>query len=258
MIGAIAGDIIGSVYEKRPLKTTDFPLFVKHSRFTDDTVLTVAVADCLLNRKDFRRTFQAYGRKYPKKYYGARFLNWIFEENPQPYNSFGNGSAMRVSPIGYFFYSLEEVLHHAEMSASVTHNHIEGIKGAQAVACAIFLANNGKSKTEIKDYISNRFGYNLDRTIIGIRESYQFDVSCQGSVPESIIAFLDSLDFEDAIRNAISLGGDSDTMACIAGGIAEAYYKKIPDYIIAETKSRLNEEFLIIIESFERKVNCIY
>jgi ADP-ribosylglycohydrolase len=252
MIGAIAGDIIGSIYEKKPLKTIDFPLFVKHSRFTDDTVLTVAVADCLLNQKDYTKTFQAYGRKYPKKYYGARFFNWIFEENPQPYNSFGNGSAMRVSPIGYFFNSIDEVLYHAKLSASVTHNHPEGIKGAQAVASAVFLANNSKSKDEIKDYISNRFEYDLERKIVDIRESYQFEVSCQRSVPESIIAFLDSSDFESAIRNAISLGGDSDTMACIAGGIAEAFYKKIPEHIVFETKSRLNPEFLEIIDKFEK------
>ncbi len=252
MIGSIAGDIIGSIYEKRPLKTKDFPLFGKHSRFTDDTVLTIAVADCILNQKDCTKTFQEYGRKYPKKGYGSRFQNWIFSENPEPYNSYGNGSAMRVSPIGFYYKTLKDVMENAEKSAIVTHNHPEAIKGAQSVACAIFLAKTGKSKGEIKAFITDTFGYNLDRSLDKIRETYQFDVSCQGSVPESIISFLESTDYEDAVRNAISLGGDSDTMACIAGAIAQAFYKEIPDEIVLETKARLNQEFLGIIEKFEK------
>jgi len=253
MIGAIAGDIIGSIYEKRPIKSKEFPLFGKHSRFTDDTVLTIAVADCILNQKDFTKTFQEYGRKYPKKGYGSRFQNWLFEEIPLPYNSYGNGSAMRVSPIGYYYNSIEMVLEQARNSAIVTHNHPEAIKGAQSVAVAIFLAKTGNSKKIIKDFISDTFGYNLDRSLDKIRETYQFDVSCQGSVPESIISFLESTDFEDAVRNAISLGGDSDTMACISGSIAQAFYKKIPDEIVKDVKLRLNRDFLEIIDEFERK-----
>ena len=215
MIGAIAGDIIGSVYETRTIKTKDFPLFGKYSRFMDDTVLTVAVADCLLNQKDYVKTLQEYALKYPKKKYGSRFYNWFFSENPMAYNSFGNGSAMRVSSIGFYFDTIEEVLFQAENSAKITHNHSEGIKGAQSVASAIFLAKIGKSKQEIKDYITNTFGYNLNKSVNEIRKTYQFDVTCQGSVPESIISFLESNNYEDTIRNAVSLGGDSDTMACI-------------------------------------------
>ncbi len=258
MIGAIAGDIIGSVYETRTIKTKDFPLFGKHSRFTDDTVLTVAVADCLLNQKDYVKTLQEYALKYPKKKYGSRFYNWFFSENPMPYNSFGNGSAMRVSSIGFYFDTIEEVLFQAENSAKITHNHSEGIKGAQSVASAIFLAKIGKSKQEIKNYITNTFGYNLNKSVNEIRKTYQFDVTCQGSVPESIISFLESNNYEDTIRNAVSLGGDSDTMACIAGGIAQAFYKKIPREIIIETKNRLNQDFLTIIDKFEQKTNCKY
>jgi ADP-ribosylglycohydrolase len=258
MIGAIAGDIIGSVYETITVKTKDFPLFRKSSRFTDDTVLTVAVADCILNQKDYVKTFQEYGRKYPKKKYGSSFFNWIFMENPEPYNSFGNGSAMRVSPIGFYCKTLESVMEEAEKSAKITHNHIEGIKGAQSVASAIFLAKNGKTKNEIKEFIETTFGYNLTQKLDIIRETYKFDVTCQGSVPESIISFLESVDYEDAIRNAISLGGDSDTLACITGGIAQAFYKKIPNEIISEVKGRLIKEFLVIIEEFERNANCEY
>lgn len=251
MIGAIAGDIIGSVYETVAVKTKDFPLFTKRSKFTDDTVLTIAVADCIMNEKDYAKTLQSYALKYPKKEYGARFMKWMFSENPEPYNSFGNGAAMRVSAIGFYYDSLEKVMIEAEKSAIITHNHPEGIKGAKAVATAVFLAKEGKSKEDIKQFISNTFEYNLDRKLDTIRLDYGFDVTCQGSVPESIIAFLESNDYEDALRNAISLGGDSDTMACIAGGIAEAFYKYIPTEIIAETKVRLNEEFLKVIDLWE-------
>lgn len=248
MIGAIAGDVIGSVYETVAVKTKDFPLFTKRSKFTDDTVLTIAVADCIINKKDYAKTLQDYALKYPKKKYGARFMQWMFYENPQPYNSFGNGSAMRVSAIGFYYDNLEKVLTEAEKSSAITHNHSEGIKGAKAVAAAIFLAKIGKSKEEIKQFISNTFHYDLDRNLDAIRTHYDFDVTCQGSVPESIIAFLESNSYEDALRNAISLGGDSDTMACIAGGIAEAFYKHIPTEIIEETRARLNEEFLKVID----------
>jgi ADP-ribosylglycohydrolase len=258
MIGAIAGDIIGSVYETMPIKTKDFPLFRKGSRFTDDTVLTVAVADCLLNEKDYQKTLQAYGQKYPKKKYGSRFFDWMFMEHPEPYHSFGNGSAMRVSPIGFFCKTLDRVMDEAKKSAQITHNHIEGIKGAQAVASVIFLAKNGKTKGEIKEFIETAFGYNLNQSLDSIRETYAFDVTCQGSVPQSILSFLESVDYEDALRNAISLGGDSDTMACMAGGMAQAFYKKIPTEIVSEVKGRLNNEFLTIIEEFESYTQCGY
>ena len=257
MIGAIAGDIIGSVYETFGVRTKSFPLFKERSRFTDDTVLTIAIADCIINGKDYTSTLQEYARKYPNKKYGGMFLEWILSDNPQPYDSYGNGSAMRVSPIGFFYDDLETVLKEAEKSAAITHNHAEGIKGAKAVASAIFLAKTGSSKEEIKNYITEYFGYDLNKRLDIIREDYTFDVTCEGSVPQSIIAFLESTDYEDAIRNAISLGGDSDTMACIAGGIAEAFYKKIPDEIVNETKKRLNKEFLEILEAFENKLKTI-
>lgn len=253
MVGAIAGDVIGSVYEHHHIKTTDFPLFHKYSRFTDDTVLTIAIADAILNQTDYAKSLKNFGRKYPDAGYGSAFLTWIFEPESQPYNSWGNGSAMRVSPIGFAFSTIETVLSEAKKSAEVSHNHPEGIKGAQAAACAIFLARTGESKENIRQKISERFGYNLKRTIDDIRPLYNFDASCQGSVPEAIIAFLDSDSYEDAVRKAVSLGGDSDTLACIAGGISQAFYKKIPTEIIMEIRKRLPQEFLEIIDRFNAK-----
>lgn len=253
MVGAIAGDVIGSVYEHHHIKTTDFPLFHKYSRFTDDTVLTIAIADAILNQTDYAKSLKIFGRKYPDAGYGSAFLTWIFEPESQPYNSWGNGSAMRVSPIGFAFSTIETVLSEAKKSAEVSHNHPEGIKGAQAAACAIFLARTGESKENIRQKISERFGYNLKRTIDDIRPLYNFDASCQGSVPEAIIAFLDSDSYEDAVRKAVSLGGDSDTLACIAGGISQAFYKKIPTEIIMEIRKRLPQEFLEIIDMFNAK-----
>lgn len=250
IIGGIIGDIIGSVYEWHNVKTIDFPLFCKRTTFTDDSVLTVATMECILNQLDYTSTYQKYGRKYPYRGYGGNFMSWIYSENPKPYNSWGNGSAMRVSPVGWAYNSIEEVLNHARKSAEVTHNHIEGIKGAQAVASAVFLARNKRSKTEIKQYIIDKFNYNLDRSISEIRPDYQFDVSCQGSVPEAIIAFLESTDFESAIRLAISIGGDSDTIACITGSIAEAFYREIPDYIIDNSLRVLPQEIIKHIENF--------
>ena len=227
MTGAIAGDIIGSVYEFDNIKTTDFPLFTDESDYTDDTIMTVAVADWLLNGGDLVKVMQQYSAEYPCPMggYGGRFSYWLMEENPLPYNSWGNGSAMRVSAVGWKFDSLEKTLEVAKETAIVSHNHPEGIKGAQATAAAIYLARSGKSKQEIKQYIETVFSYDLDRTCDDIRPDYSFDVSCQGTVPEAIIAFLDSSDFEHAIRLAVSLGGDSDTLACITGGIAEANLK---------------------------------
>lgn len=250
LLGAIAGDVIGSVYEFNPTKSKDFPLFGKYSKFTDDTVMTVAVADWLLSRKDLTSIMQRYGNKYPTAGYGVRFSDWLSSDNPKPYNSFGNGSAMRVSPVGWAFDTLEETLEMAELSAAITHNHPEGIIGAQATAACVYLARIGKTKAEIKNYVEEHFGYDLNRTCNDIRPGYCFSSICQTSVPESIIAFLESADMEDAVRLAISLGGDADTMGAIAGSIAEAFYKKIPQYIRTETVSRLPDEFKRIISLF--------
>lgn len=253
MLGAIAGDIIGSVYEWNNIKRTDFELFNDRSTFTDDTVLTVAVADCILYKKNYAETFKEYGRKYPDAGYGGRFYKWIFSDNQQAYNSFGNGSAMRVSPVGFAFHNLEEILAEAKRSAEVTHNHPEGIKGAQAVACAIFLARKGEDKDTIKNFITDRFGYDLSHTLEDIRPHYRFDVTCQGSVPQAIIAFLESITFEDAIRKAVSIGGDSDTIACITGGIAQAYYKDMPSNIVDTVKRKLTPDLLSVVELFYNK-----
>ena len=252
LFGAIAGDIIGSIYEYRSIKTVDFELILDYSCFTDDTILTVSVADWLLSDDSLLGIMQDYGHRYPNSY-GGWFQVWLKQDIPQPYNSFGNGSAMRVSPVGWVFDTLEETLEKAKESAEVTHNHPEGIKGAQATAACIYLARTGKSKLEIKEYIESTFGYNLNRTCDEIRPNYVFDGSCQGTVPESIIAFLDSTDFESAIRLAVSLGGDADTMATITGSIAEAYYKEVPEEIKKEVLKRLPEEFIDVMERFYKK-----
>jgi len=253
MIGAIAGDIIGSVYESHCLKTTEFAIFTANSTFTDDTVLTVAIADCLLHNKDYATTFKYYARKYPYAGFGGMFFQWAKSDSSEPYNSFGNGSAMRVSPVGFAFDTMKEVLAEAKRSAEVTHNHPEGIKGAQAIAAAILLARKQESKSKIKDFIENNFGYNLNKTLVEIRPYYHFDETCEGSVPQAIIAFLESDSYEDAVRKAVSLGGDSDTLACMAGGIAQAHYKIVPDYIIKEAKNRLDPELLRVVEQFNKK-----
>lgn len=251
MLGAIAGDIIGSPYERYPIKKVEFPLFQESSRFTDDTVLTIAVASAILDGDDYAMRLQSYGQKYPRAGYGPAFYKWIFTPNPQAYNSWGNGAAMRVSPIGFAFETIERVMEEARKSAQVSHDHPEGIKGAQATALAVHLAWKGRSKSKIREEITARFGYNLDRSLAEIRPGYRFDVSCQGSVPEALIAFLESGDYEDAVRNAVSLGGDSDTLACIAGGIAQAYYREIPGAIVQSTLERLPQEFIHVIERFE-------
>lgn len=250
MLGAIAGDIIGSVYEHAPIKTKAFPLFADHCRFTDDTVLTVAIANAVLLGRPYAQALREIGRRHPQAGYGGAFIQWLFSEPPHPYNSWGNGSAMRVSPVGFAFPSETEVLRQAGLTAEVTHNHPEGIKGAQATALAVFLARTGRGKEEIRDRIAERFGYDLNRTVAGIRPGYSFDVSCQGTVPEAIIAFLDSRTYEEAIRNAISLGGDSDTLACITGGIAEAFHGGIPDEIKTNVRRRLTPDLLEIVEAF--------
>jgi ADP-ribosylglycohydrolase len=252
ILGAISGDVIGSIYERARIKSTVFPLFTEQSRFTDDTVLTVATMENLLSdKKDYTFYYQKYARQHSHRGFGKYFREqWMFSENPQPYNSWGNGSAMRVSPVAWFFSTLEDTLEEAKRSAIVTHNHPEGIKGAQAIAAAVFLARTGKTKAEIKQFIETKFAYNLNRTCNDIRPKYRFDSSCQGSVPEAIIAFLESTDFENAIRLAISLGGDSDTIAAMAGGIAEAFYGEIPENITKEVVKRLPDEWISIIRKF--------
>ena len=253
LCGAIAGDIIGSVYERNRTKNRDFHLFSSSSKFTDDTVMTVANADWLLTGDSLLGIMQDYGNRYPHAGYGGMFRSWLREDEPKPYNSFGNGSAMRVSPVGWAFDSLEETLEAAKQSAEVTHNHPEGIKGAQAVAACVFMARTGKSKQEIKEYVESTFGYNLNKTCDEIRPNYHFDVTCQGSVPESIIAFLESTDFESAVRLAVSLGGDADTMGAISGGIAEAYYGGVPECIRKEVLKRLPNEFIGVMRRFYMK-----
>ena len=252
MIGAIAGDIAGSVYEARPIKRKDFPLFDSCCTFTDDSVLTIAVALAILSGIPYRDTVLALGRRHPHAGYGGSFRRWLMSDDPQPYNSWGNGAAMRVSPVGFAFDSVEEVLEQARLTAVISHNHPEGIKGAQATALAVFLARTGHSREEMREQIGRRFGYDLQRTIQGIRPDYGFRISCQETVPEAIVAFLDSVSFEDALRNAISLGGDSDTLACITGGIAEAYYGEAPGNIRAKVQKILPPPLWNITEEFCR------
>ncbi len=253
MLGAIAGDVIGSVYEHRPIKTKHFPLFQQGSRFTDDTVLTIAVAEAILADKGYLETIKDYARRYPNAGYGGHFWQWAHSDQLEPYNSWGNGSAMRVSPVGFAYDSTDLVLEEARRSASVTHNHPEGIKGAQATALAVYLARGEVPKDKIRDRLQEHFGYDMERLVDQIRPGYSFDVSCQGSVPEALISFLDSHDYEDAIRNAISLGGDSDTLACIAGGVAGAFYDGLPAHIEEQTRQRLPDEFLEVIDNFNHK-----
>ena len=270
MLGAIIGDTVGSVYEFNNTKDVNFQLFCSRSSYTDDSLMSLAVAkwltvDRLFSHKVLEDIMVEIAMEYPCPMggYGGGFYRWLFAsemledyENDtrsserKPYNSWGNGSAMRASAVGWMFDNLEETERVAEFSASITHNHPEGIKGAQATAAAIFLARNGYSKDEIREYIEQRFGYDLSKTWSEIHPTYGWEDSCQGTVPPAIIAFLDSKDFEDAIRLAVSLGGDSDTLACITGGISEAFYKKIPQEMIDQTLSKLDAPLYAILESF--------
>jgi ADP-ribosylglycohydrolase len=240
MLGAIAGDIIGSVYEWDNIKTTKFPLFTDSCSFTDDSVLTIALADAILSACDYADAMRNYFRRYPDVGFGGNFLIWATYSGSEAYNSWGNGAAMRISPVGWAYSTLEEVLANAEKFTAITHNHPEGIIGGKATAAAIFMARTGASKQQIKAYTEKNFTYDLGRTCDGIRPGYEFDESCQGTVPEAIIAFLESTDFEHAVRLAVSLGGDSDTLACITGSIAEAFYGGVPNHIIKETMMRLD------------------
>ncbi|MDQ2730927.1 MAG: ADP-ribosylglycohydrolase family protein [Armatimonadota bacterium] len=250
MLGAIAGDVIGSIYEWNNIRTTEFPLFSEGCRFTDDTVLTVAVAECILKGSDYVDAFHSYYSRYPHAGFGGSFRNWAGSKRREPYNSFGNGSAMRVSPVGYAFGTMPDVLREAERSAAVTHNHPEGIKGAQAVASAIFMARTGSSKDEIRAFMERSFRYDLSATLDDIRPLYRFDVSCQGSVPQAIRAFLESDGYEDAVRKAISLGGDSDTLACMAGGIAAAFYGGVPEPVREKALGILDEPLRAVAMEF--------
>jgi ADP-ribosylglycohydrolase len=254
LLGAVTGDMIGSVYEYASFKSMDFPLFSPDSHFTDDSVLTLAVADAVLDRGSYLDKIRSYAERYPESGFGLYFVRWLFSKSPQPYNSFGNGSAMRVSAVGWAFDTLEEVLREAEASAAVTHNHPEGINGAQAVALAIFLARSGSTRDEIRNQVTTHFGYDLSLTLDQIRPSYRFDETCQRTVPPAITAFLESDDFEDAIRKAVSLGGDADTLAAITGSIAEAFYGGVPVAIAAEVQKRLPADLWDVVERFNQLI----
>lgn len=253
MLGAVIGDIVGSVYEAHPVDRWDFPFFHRAATFTDDTVLTVAVADAILHRMPYSDALRKWARRYPTAGYGGSFFSWFQTDGAGPYGSWGNGSAMRVSPVGLAFESEAVVLEEAAASARPTHDHPEGVKGAQAVALAVFMAKTGSDREEIRIAIAKRFGYDLDRTLTDIRPGYGFDVSCQGSVPESIIAFLESSDVESAVRNAVYLGGDADTMACIAGAVAAAYYGGVPEWMAREARARLPDDLRGVIDAFLSK-----
>ncbi len=261
MIGAILGDMIGAPYEfDRGGKTKDFPLFGRKSRFTDDSVMTVAVAEALLDargksdaeiRAALVRSMQKWGRRYPKAGYGGMFIRWLLmTENPQPYGSYGNGSAMRASAAGWLFDDLDSTRHIAALTASVSHDHPEGIKGAESTAAAIYLARTGSSMEEIRAYAEREFGYDLSQSCAALRYKNRHDETCQVTMPLVFAAFLESTDYEDAIRNAVSLGGDTDTIACITGGIAEAYYG-VPDAIAAEGRKRLPDDMFAVLARFE-------
>ena len=260
MYGAIIGDMVGAPFAfDRGNKTKDFVLFSDKSHFTDDTVMLIAVAEALMDTRYMNDevikmtlvdSMRKWGAKYPNAGYGGMFRQWLIKENPQPYGSFGNGSAMRVSAAGWLAASLEEALHLAKLTAEVTHNHPEGIKGAQAVAGAIYLARTGEYKETIKVFLTEKIGYDLSRTCDEIRPNYHHDETCQKSVPEAMTAFLYGQDFEDVIRTTISLGGDTDTLACISGSVAEVYYA-IPDELLGECRKRLPEEMLEIIGRYK-------
>jgi ADP-ribosylglycohydrolase len=253
MIGAIVGDIIGSVHEWAGTKTKDFPLFVPGSYFTDDSVLTVAVAEWILTGQELVDVLHDFTHQYPNRGYGGMFQHWASNRKREPYNSFGNGAAMRVSPIGLAFQTMEDVLLWSARSAAATHNHPEGVRGAQATAAAIFLARQGHAKEQIKATLQSQFGYDLQARLDEIRPTYRFDETCQGTVPQALIAFLESTSYEEAIRNAISLGGDADTLACIAGGIAEAYYGGVPLDLATRAMAILDVRLVEVVDRFREK-----
>jgi len=253
MLGAIIGDIVGSIYEFYPIKTKEFTFFHEKCFFTDDTVLTLAIAQALMDggkETDYIKNLKTFTINYDRRRYGGRFIRWALNDDQEAYNSYGNGSAMRVSPVAWWFNTLKEVESAAKDSALVTHSHPEGIKGAQATAACIYLARTGASKEEIKNYIEKSYAYDLSRSLAAIRPDYSYDITCQGSVPEAIIAFLESADYEDTIRNAISLGGDADTLAAIAGSIAEGFYG-IPNEFKEMALSYLDEDLCEVYNEFK-------
>lgn len=253
MLGAIVGDYIGSVHEHHATKRRDFVLLDACCTVTDDSILTLAVAEWLMNGEDLAGRFHELVSAFPNAGWGGMFRKWARSRSREPYNSFGNGAAMRVSPVGWAFASLEETLDAAAASSRVTHEHPEGIKGAQATAAAVFLARTTHDKDAIRDKITGRFGYDLSRSLEEIRPGYEFDETCQGTVPEAITAFLEAEDFEDAIRNAISLGGDADTLACIAGGIAHAYFGGVPAELAKPALRAVPEMLLPIWFRFQER-----
>lgn len=264
ILGAIIGDIVGSRLEFKRNKEYNFELFTDANDFTDDTVMTIAVADWLsqgntlpTNSDDLPAIMRSWGKRHPLRGYGGMFHRWLlsdYEKYHHPYNSYGNGAGMRVSACGYFATTLDEALHLAKLSAVVSHNHPEGIKGAQVIASTIFLARQHQPKESIREYIARQFGYDMDRSCDSIRPGYNFDETCQGSCPEAIIAFLDSTNFEDAIRLAVSLGGDADTIGAMTGGITAAYYG-IPDKIVCKTLEYLPEDMIDVLKEFARVVS---
>ncbi len=253
MLGAIVGDIVGSVYEFDNHRSKSFPLFSPKSFFTDDSVLSVALADAVLHDGDYAATMRLYGRRYPNAGYGGMFARWLMDERMGPYGSFGNGSAMRICPAGWAFATLEETLRRARAYTEVTHNHPEGIKGAETVAGAIWLARQRRSKTELRDWIAKHSGYDLSRTCDEIRPGYEFNETCQETVPEALTAFLESTDFEDAIRLAVSLGGDCDTLTCITGSVAEAFYGGVPAEIERQALARLDQPLREVVRLFRAR-----
>lgn len=253
MLGAIAGDVIGSIYEWDNLRRKEFELFDDRCTFTDDSVLTIALADAILSNADYTRVMKAYYRRYPGRGYGGRFHEWAASDDLRPYNSWGNGAAMRISPVAHAFDSLPDVLAQARRYTAVTHDHPEGIKGAQATAAAVFMGRIGSSKAEIRSCIEQDFGYELSATVDSIRPHYVFDESCQGTVPQALVCFLESEDFEDAIRNAVSIGGDTDTVACITGAVAEGFYGGVPDAIAERVLSVLDDDLRGVVTRFRRR-----
>lgn len=252
MYGAILGDIAGSTYEFHNVEKADFKLFPPRSFFTDDSILTVAVADAIMADRSYGECLLEYGRKYPNGGYGLRFMHWLQMKDPSPYNSYGNGSAMRVSPVAYAYNTIEKVLEEAQRTAEPTHNHPEGIKGAKATAAAIFLARQGRSKTGIKEFVEERFGYKLSRSYEEVKATHQYNEICQETVPQALTSFFESEDFEDALRKAVWLGGDSDTIACITGSVAEAFYGDIPSYMLGIVKEKLDEFLLEKVSLFRQ------
>jgi len=256
MIGAIIGDVIGSPYEGRRMNffDYDFPLFNERSTFTDDTILTVATAKAILEDIPYEDAYLELGRKYRHRGYGGSFQAWLYSHNPQPYNSWGNGSAMRVSPVGFYYDDVLDILKEAKASSSVTHNHSDAIGGAQAIALAIHYGKTGVKKDRIKEIISKTYGYKFDKDVNFYKNNYKFDLTCKGTVIQALTTFFESTSFEDCIRNAVLMGGDVDTLACIAGSLAEAYYKEIPDKIALASMQLIPNEFIIIIRDFYKSM----